>query len=200
MRETRLFSYVVDHDTGDAPNPYFGFCTLCLCKYRESPAKPRNIVELAEPGDWIVGTGGADLTKSAGHHRLVYAMKVDEKITRGEYFRKPVFFRKKQSRNGVGDQSRGDNLRPENQFEDEEQYVLISKKHFYYFGNRAIRIPLDKFPHLEKRGPWFRSDFGGDFIEEFQQWITTYKSGKNGDPCKQPSLENRKAGRCKSSC
>lgn len=200
MRESRLFSYVVDHDTGDAPNPYFGFCTLCLCKYRESPAKPRNIVELAEPGDWIVGTGGADLSKSAGHHRLVYAMKVDEKITRGEYFRKPVFSCKKRSTKGMCDKSKGDNLRPENQFENQEQYVLISKRHFYYFGNQAIRIPLDKFPHLEKRGPGFRSDFGGDYIEKFQKWITTYKSGKHGDPCKQQSLENRKAGRCKSSC
>lgn len=200
MRETRLFSYVVDHDTGDSPNPHFGFCTLCRCKYRKSLAKPRNIVELAEPGDWIVGTGGANLTKSAGHHKLIYAMKVEQKITRSEYFRRPAFSCKKPSKKGVGDQSRGDNLRPENHFENEEQYVLISKKHFYYFGNQAIRIPLDKFPHLEKRGPGFRSDFGEDYIEKFQKWITNYKTGKHGDPCKQSSFEKMKAGRCKSSC
>src|SRR5208282_2571548 len=134
------------------------------------------------------------------HHKLVYAMKVDEKITRGEYFRKRAFSCKKRSRKGVGDQSKGDNLRPENQFENEKQYVLISKKHFYYFGNRAIWIPLDKFPHLEKTGPGFRSDFGEDYIEKFQKWITKYWSGKHGNPCKRSSLEKRKAERCKSPC
>lgn len=200
MRKTRLFSYVVDHDTGDAPNPYFGFCTLCRCKYRKSQVKPRNVVELAEPGDWIVGTGGADLRKSAGHHKIVYAMKVDEKITRGDYFRRPTFSCKKPSMRGDGDQSRGDNLRPSNQFEAEEQYVLISKKHFYYFGNRAILIPLNEFRHLEKRGPGFRCDFNADYIEKFEKWITKHRRGKHGDPCKQSSFETRKAERCKSSC
>ena len=35
-------------------------------------------MELAEEGDWIAGTGGADLSKSAGHGKLIYAMRVDE--------------------------------------------------------------------------------------------------------------------------
>lgn len=43
-------------------------------------SKKRNIVEMAEVGDWIVGTGGVDLSKSARHDKLIYAMWVDEKI------------------------------------------------------------------------------------------------------------------------
>src|SRR5688500_18551346 len=79
----KLFSYVVDHDLGFAPNPFGGFCTLAKCKY--SSDFKWNIVELAEQGDWVAGTGGADLTKSAGHGKFVYAMRVDEIVPLDEY-------------------------------------------------------------------------------------------------------------------
>ncbi len=80
----KLFSYVMDHDLGFAPNPFGGFCTLAKCKFGSSR---RNIVDLAEECDWIAGTGGADQTKSAGHGKLIYAMRVDEKISLGKYCR-----------------------------------------------------------------------------------------------------------------
>jgi len=91
----KLYSYVVEHDTGYAPNPYFGLCTLCRCKYRKRPGNPSNIVELAKGGDWIVGTGGANKKKSAGNGKLVYAMKVDEKLTRLTYWNGRRFSKKK---------------------------------------------------------------------------------------------------------
>lgn len=84
----KLFSYVVDHDYGYAPCPFGDFCTLAKCKYGTIKCKSgtrRNIVELAEEGDWIAGTGGADLDKSAGHGKLIYVMRVDEKISLQEY-------------------------------------------------------------------------------------------------------------------
>ncbi len=200
MRKTRLFSYVVDHDTGHAPNPYFGFCTLCRCKYKKSRNRPPNIVELAERGDWIVGTGGANPKKSAGHHKLVYAMKVERKLTRGDYFRSRTFVRKRLTEGKSDYRSSGDNLRPKNKFEASEQYVLISKKHFYYFGDQAIRIPQKKLPRLEKTGPGFRSDFDSEYIRRFENWITSFKPGKQGDPCKKHSVEARRVEKCKSSC
>src|SRR6266566_24848 len=87
----KLFSYVVDHDLGYAPNPFGGFCTLAKCKYGTVRSRNgsirRNIVELAEEGDWIAGTGGVDLSKSAGHGKLIYAMRVDEIISLAEYCR-----------------------------------------------------------------------------------------------------------------
>ncbi len=200
MRKTRLFSYVVEHDTGHAPNPYFGVCTLCRCKYKKPRGKHPNVVELAKPGDWIVGTGGANTKKSAGHGKLVYAMKVEEKITRGEYFRSLSFACKKPSGNKNECRSNGDNISPMNQIERNEQYVLISRNHFYYFGENAIRIPRDQFPKLEKKGPGFRSKFDDDYIKRFENWITRHKPGKRGDPCKQQTSEERKPKRCESSC
>lgn len=67
----KLFSDVVVHDKGHAPNPYFGFCTLCRCKFKKSRKARQNIVELADRGDWVIGTGGANRRKSAGHGKLV---------------------------------------------------------------------------------------------------------------------------------
>jgi hypothetical protein len=85
----KLFSYVVEHDRGHAPNPHFRICTLCLCKYRKKTTNRKNIVERAAPGDWVIGTGGANLKKSAGHGTLIYAMRVDEKLTSATVFPQP---------------------------------------------------------------------------------------------------------------
>ncbi len=182
----KLFSYVVDHDEGHAPNPYFGICTLCRCKYRKKTTSRKNVVERAVPGDWVIGTGGANLKKSAGHGTLIYAMRVDEKLTRQQYFLDRHFHKKNPRKSGTYEQKVGDNIRPANRFERRKQSVLISR-HFYYFGRNAIRIPKSKFPRLEKSGPGFRyRDFDDAYIRRFLKWLKTEtknKRGKHGDPC-----------------
>ena len=74
-----LYSYVLRYDTGDAPNPYGGMCTLTVCK----PAIRRT----AQEGDWIIGTGSkhSPIGNVAGY--LVYAMRVSKKLTMAEYDR-----------------------------------------------------------------------------------------------------------------
>jgi hypothetical protein len=95
----KVFSYVVDHDDGLEPNPFFGVCTLCRCKYSESLEKSRgkkgrkNIVELAEEGDWVIGTGGSG-KRSAGNGKLIYAMRVDKRLKRKDFCNSPQFSRK----------------------------------------------------------------------------------------------------------
>ena len=109
----RLFSYVVDHDYGYAPCPFGGYCTLAKCKYG---SKKRNIVELAEEGDWIAGTGGADLGKSAGHGKLIYAMRVDEIVPLGDYCRSHC----------------GDRIDAEHDVDEDDRFALISHHYFYF--------------------------------------------------------------------
>lgn len=72
-----LYSYVLRFDTGDAPNPYGGVCTLTVCK----PAIRRT----AQVGDWIIGTGSmhSPVGDVAGY--LVYAMRISRKLTLAEY-------------------------------------------------------------------------------------------------------------------
>ena len=173
----KIYSYVVEHDNGHAPNPFFDFCTLCRCKYRSSPGGRRNIVELAEEGDWVIGTGGSS-KRSAGHGKLIYAMLVSEKVPRAEYLRDIRFARKKPVENGTYEQSRGDNEPPENEFEMEEQFALISE-HFYYFGGSAISIPT-KFKHFEKKGPGFRKDLGEEEIDQFLEWAERLHARETG--------------------
>jgi len=175
---TTLYSYVVDHDNGIAPNPERGYCTLVKCKISKT-GKRRNIVELAEENDWIIGTGGV-CKKSAGHGKIIFAMRVDERLPL-EKFKKDNRFK------GRRDHDR------EN-CDLSKSYALISQ-HFFYFGKEAIEIgKIDKkvlkmIDHsLEKKGPNYRRDFNENFIEHFVKWIEkNYKPGKHGEPCGQKS-------------
>lgn len=193
----KLYSYVVEHDTGDAPNPFFGYCTLRNCKHRESLDQRRNVVELADIGDWVVGTGGANLLRSAGNGTIIYAMKVTGKMTLQEYFTNSDFACKKPG--PKGNYRFGDNFEPRTGFDKYERFVLISE-HFYYFGRDARRIPNRRFPNLEKKGRWFRSRFGDSYIADFARWLEVEsgkRPGRHGDPCWPLAGELQKPPPCK---
>jgi hypothetical protein len=149
-------------------------------------SKKRNIIELAEKGDWIAGTGGADLSKSAGHGKLLYAMRVDKKLSLAEYCRAY-----RESR---------DDAQHEHGIVKSGRFALMSK-HFFYFGKNAIDISEIPRKHLnhpfEKTGRGYRSDFSEDFIEVFAKWLNAnFKGGVHGPPCK-PHSQMRKP-RCPS--
>ena len=78
----KVYSYILTSDTGFAPNPFWGYCTLACCKPM--------IRRTASVGDWIVG-----LTPKALGHRIAYAMKVSEKITMADYWRDKRFREKR---------------------------------------------------------------------------------------------------------
>ena len=94
-----LFTYVLRWDTGFAPNPYFGICTLATCK--------PGIRKSAEPGDWVAGIGS---TQNQLEGRLVYAMRVEEKMSFDEYWTDPRFAEKKPNLKGGREQCCGDNI------------------------------------------------------------------------------------------
>lgn len=151
----RLFSYVVKYDSGFAPNPFYGLCTLATCK--------PDIRRAAQIGDWIVGTGSADQKVRRGT-RLVHAMKVADSMNFQEYWDNNRFHNKKPMRSGSRKQSCGDNI----YFQDEDgcwnqldsfhtnpdgslkaehvnrdtgvDRILISND-FYYFGGEGPIIP-----------------------------------------------------------
>src|SRR5688572_6600385 len=88
----RVFSYVVASDGGFAPNPFHDWCTLACCKPK--------IRKAARPGDLIVGL-------SPRCERLVYILRVDEKLRFEQYWsdarfqqKKPVWSRDRVARNG----------------------------------------------------------------------------------------------------
>lgn len=99
--EMALHSYVVRYDSGFAPNPFYGYCTLATCK--------PDIRRTAELGDWIVGSG-SDARKVRRGGYLVYAMRVTEDMTFEQYDADPRFAAKKPYRSGSRKQSCGDNI------------------------------------------------------------------------------------------
>lgn len=96
-----LRSYVVRYDSGFAPNPFYGYCTLATCK--------PDIRRAACIGDWIVGSGSNDKSVRRGG-TMVYAMRVEEILTFSQYDADPRFERKKPYRRGSRKQSCGDNI------------------------------------------------------------------------------------------
>lgn len=176
----KLFSYVVDHDTGFAPNPYFGICSLAHCKFGK---KKKNIVESAEVGDWIIGTGGKS-KKSSGHGTVIYAMQVDEKLSLKQYYNDKRFREKKRIKISF-ENSRGDNL---TEFKNVTNRFALLSYHYFYFGENAITFP-DKFKNhntfpLEKKGPNYKSNFDENYIHEFLEWLhSKYSPGIKGNPC-----------------
>ena len=164
-----LFSYVVDHDLGFAPNPYDGFCTLVHCKFGGAGG-PANIVEQAEEQDWVLGSGGQS-KQSAGNGNLIYLMRVDEKLPFADYLTDARF----QRRSDCIDRGFG-NL-----------FALVSRTYFY-FGRNAL--PLSDLPAslavptLLKKGIGFRRDLPAEAVGELAAWFAqNYEIGMHGDPC-----------------
>jgi hypothetical protein len=95
----RVYSYIVDHDMGFAPNPFHGSCTLAACKPR--------IRKVAEKGDLILGTGSKP-NKLDG--RLSFWMQVSEVTNFTDYWFAPEFRVKRPVINGSLMQQYGDNI------------------------------------------------------------------------------------------
>jgi Nucleotide modification associated domain 2 len=135
------------------------------------------------------------LKQSAGHGKLVYAMRVDEKLTREEYYNNPRFAKKKPT-NTNAEKSRGDNEKPISNFEKRDQFVLLSKR-FYYFGKDAIDIREFK---LEANARGFHYVGQDDFLRLLDYLQKHYELGKQGEPCGRVADQAKEIARCKSSC
>ena len=154
--DNMLFSYKMTHDTGFAPNPFHGFMTLANCKWQirkiKNPEKDKNLYIAGFTSKFLCG-------ETVGEERLIYIMKVTEKLTYKDYFTDPRFQCKIPPRNSNNLIAKaGDNIyKPANtssgfvqlencnhncgSMEDDlkGKYVLISND-FYYFGCGAIPV------------------------------------------------------------
>lgn len=148
----RLYSYVVEHDKGFAPNPFFGICTLATCKPR--------IRQVATIGDYIIGTGAA---KRRRQGYLTYFMRVERIITFDDYWADPQFARKKPRFNAGLKFAYGDNIyhrvngdwvqedsfhsypggepHPENLRQDTSSEKVLLSTDFAYWGGSGPQIP-----------------------------------------------------------
>jgi len=194
----KLYSYVVTHDTGFSPNPFWGCCTLADCK----PAIRRT----AHVGDWIVG-----LSPRASGNRVVFAMEVDKILDYASYYRDECFADKipdytkgevvykcgdniyKPLPNGGFQQLRsmhstGERENPETKAHDLGGTNVLVATRFHYFGTSGPVLP----PHLDelKVGRAHKNRFSRETISRFLQFITAHPQGVNAPPDKWPVGDN----------
>ena len=152
----RLFAYKLTHDTGFAPNPFHGVCTLATCK--------SYIRLLKRKGDWIAGFTSAKLNHdTVGCERLVYLMRVAKKLPFETYPNEPRFAAKIPRQGADHCVERvGDNIygirdgvvfQVPNPFhqrnklaEDTSGKFVLMAKTFAYFGSEPLVIPDELRP------------------------------------------------------
>jgi hypothetical protein len=181
----RLYSYCIPVDDGAAPNPYWGSCTLAICKPRIRAA--------ARVGDWIAGTGAKFARMGDGgtkdmSGRLVYAMKVTTKVTMAEYDgltrsklpNKVPAWRDPDHRRRLGDsiydfsggspvQREGVHL-PQNAATDLGGGHVLLSTHFFYFGDHAIELP-DDLRAIAQNRQGHRVGLNHPLVDRFVLWL-----------------------------
>ena len=177
----KLYTYCIPYDDGAAPNPFWGICTLVICK----PV----IRRIAEKGEWVVGIGSKNSPIGDISKHVVYAMKITDKMTLEEYDK----FCQKQCPNKVPswgssdyrrrfgdciyDFSKGGSPKMRKGVHNEGnrerdldgKYALLSG-HFYYFGDHPIELP-ENLQGIIKQGQGHKSKSNAPYIGKFISWI-----------------------------
>jgi hypothetical protein len=201
----RVYTYVIEHDLGFAPNPFHGVCTLACCKPR--------IRKHAAVGDLVLGMGAAK-PKLSGH--LCYWMSVDEILTFDAYWNDPRFRRKRPVMSGTTFLRYGDNIyhheNGEMLYRQEDSFhslpngvlsmanlrrdtgvtdkVLIGRK-FGYWGRSGIKLPK----HLSCfaiHGPGHKCRFSDAQVAKLLSWLESLGLGLRDEPAHWQFLDRRR--------
>jgi len=186
----KLYSYIVTHDTGFSPNPFWGWCTLADCK--------PTIRRTAEVRDWIVG-----LSPKTKGNRVVFAMEVAEVLDYAHYYHDQRFASKipdyskdkvaykcgdniyKPLPNGGFEQlrsmhSNGEQENPETKAHDLGGVNVLVGKRFHYFGATGPDLPTQL--EVLKVGRAHKNRFQREIIADFLEFISPYPMGVNAPP------------------
>lgn len=181
----KIFSYIVKHDHGVAPNVDGGVCTVCLCKPR--------IRLTARVGDWIVG-----LWPAPDRFRATYVMQVGRKLTMRRYYECGEFDQKKPDRSQtpdniyafhplLGPRRREDtwvHQKPSQAKSDlGGRYVLIADR-FWYFGGTLCELP-ERFWTLDLPNPRRNhrvTNLNDAEMKNLIEWFNRHGQGVIGTP------------------
>lgn len=188
----KLYSYIIKHDAGSAPNPFWSTCSLAICK----PVIRRG----ANVGDWVIGTGSKnakcnDLQNHDLSGCLVFAMRVTSILSMKEYDewssqncpRKIPNWKTKDWRDKVGDcvydfstlhpSIRRSVHNESNAVSDLGGINVLLSNSFYYFGEEPIILP-SSLQHLVKATQGHLKCEDPYMIEKFEKWIDQFKKNK----------------------
>lgn len=183
----KIYRYIIRHDSGSAPNPFNGWCTLAICK--------PGIRRKAQRGDWVVGL------RSLRNTEVVYAMQVGEDpIPFAKYWEDPRFRCRRPKHAGGASDDFSDNIyRPsargglkpvrnlvhgklEMKRDTGGEYVLVAKR-YWYFGRNSKELPLD-LQHLVHVGRSYAVHVNRrvDDVERLTGWLKGWRPGVHGSP------------------
>lgn len=209
----RLRSYKMTGDKGFAPNPFGCSLTLATCK--------PGIRNAARVGDWVAGFTSKSLAgHDVGSERLVYLMRVAEKLLLRDYFRDPRFQDKIPDMGADGPEARaGDNIyrplrsdaaaaadfeqlqNPNHVARDRKRdvggnFVLVSDE-FYYFGESAPAVPRDVRPDVPRGQSRYGQGSCPARAERFLRYVRdNYRAGRHGQPHNWSSACGATRSRC----
>ena len=191
----KLCSYIVREDTGLAPNPFWGPCTLAVCT-------PNHQGSRLEVGDWIAGF----LAKDRGY-RFLYAMEISESLDLDEYHRDLRFEQKKPNLRGTWKERCGDNfysrgsdgqwIQHRNRFHLDEGLKRQDTKHarvfvghrFWYRGRSAAATPEQYAPLIGGRGA--RVNHAPELVSDFCAWVEReFEPGAADVPNDNPDVQD----------
>lgn len=206
---TTLCFYRMTHDTGFAPNPFHGYCTVATCT-------PNHMRARLKEGDYIVGIEGVKLRKkrkkkrgqnqsSSEHLCIIYFMKIDGVLTLTKYFNDDHRFDKKKCNPNGSDVERvGDNvywfdgqwncISGHGHHGDEHlinqdtcgDRVFISSG-FSYFGDRGIPLPPALLEHVPRgQGMKYARHATTDLVEKLEDLGSQRGKGLVGQPIDPP--------------
>jgi len=189
----RLYSYVLRFDDGAAPNPFWGTCTLTICK----PAIRRT----ARIGDWVIGTGSKNSKINDSNtydfsDSVVYAMKITDKKSLAEYDhfcrenlqnKIPKWF-DPDWRYRMGDciynfETDGDpTIRKgvhngANKERDLSGQNALLSNYFYYFGEEPRPLPNHLKPIIKKSQGHLKIE-NPELIDGFEKWINQFERNR----------------------
>ncbi|WP_074467556.1 hypothetical protein [Pseudomonas flexibilis] len=180
-----VYSYVITHDTGFAPNPFGGFCTLATCK----PLIRRT----AKIGDWLVGTSSV---RTLGKGKIIYAARIDEILSLSEYGNNSRFSVKRpavegnsrhgdciyyQDIEGAWHQRRNIHHTKDHMERDlSGENVLISNL-YWYFGTSAPELP-ESLQEIIKSGPGHKRTRSQEVLNGLIAWLKSKPEGVTGVP------------------
>ena len=190
----KLCSYIVRDDTGLAPNPFWGVCTLAVCT-------PNHQGSRLDIGDWIAGF----LNKNRGY-RFLYAMEISEILALDEYYREPEYSAKKPDLHGTWQERCGDNfysrapdgtwIQHRNRFHLDEGIKRQDTRHgrvfigrrFWYRGRQAAAAPDQFAPLIGGRGA--RVNHEPCLVAEFRAWVSSsFQEGVADVPNDNPDMQ-----------
>ncbi len=189
----RLCTYIVAEDTGLAPNPFWGWCTLAVCTPNHQNAQLNR-------GDWIAG-----FLNATRHYKFLYAMEIEEPLPMNKYFRDPRFEKKKPNLRGNWKDRCGDNfyeqrqdgacMQHRNRFHPGEKFLkkdtrcpkVFVASRFWYFGQSCKAIPPQYAELIGGRG--IRTNHDSVLSINFMHWVKkSFSPGVHDVPNDNPDM------------